>query len=327
MDNNTYDIYAPLKGAYQYLINAGQLDEFCSKLADGTITGFSIQGLFQDSNDYVISINYYPINLYSFANFASSAENITLGNASTPVQATPVNSQKASYYMGSFTINRFHNNYLDFAPYTQITLSIPYFEKINIDPVKAYGTTLSLYMALDLISGKSTVYLVDSNGYILNSVSTQLAITVPLGKTNEQEQKRNNILQGIGLVSSLGSLAYGASSGNALALIGGLTLATKTTTTLLQNNTDQLAGYTGMQGSRDGLCVDKNIRLIIERPKIVSQPDVNIMGKPCMRNLLLSYLNTGFVRVQAIHFDPKGEDIYNAEIDEIVALLKNGVIL
>ena len=33
------------------------------------------------------------------------------------------------------------------------------------------------------------------------------------------------------------------------------------------------------------------------------------------------------MEVGEIHFDAKGYDVYSTEIDEIVALLKNGVIL
>ena len=328
MDNTNYLIYTPSKSAYQYLLNPSQLNNFCGELADGTITGFDITGLFQDSNDYVVSINYFPVNLSLFCNSNSITSNIILGKVTTDVTGYEVTKQLPYYLMGTFTISRYHNNFLDFAPYTQITLSIPYFEKIEIDPIMVYGRTLALYMSLDLLSGKASVYLVDnSTNNLIASRSAQIGITIPFGKTNEQEQTRNNILQGINLVGSIGSLVYGASSGNGLALAGGLALATRTTTTLLQNNTDQLKGYNGMQGSRDGLCVNKQIQLIIERPKIVSEPDVNLIGKPYMKTNLISNVNRGYIRVQLINFDPKGNNIYQDEISEIVALLKSGVIL
>lgn len=328
MDNTNYLIYTPTKSAYQYLLNPSQVNQFCGELADGTITGFDITGLFQDTNDYVVSINYYPVNLSLFCNTNNTSSNIILGKVTTDVTGFDVTKQLPYYYMGDFTLARYHNNFLDFAPYTKITLSIPYFDKIDINPNMIYGKTLSLYMSLDLLSGKASVYLVDKYSFNLIASSTaQLGITIPLGKTNEQEQTRNNILQGINLVGSIGSLVYGAGSGNGLAIAGGLALATRTTTTMLQNNTDQLKGYTGMQGSRDGLCVEKKIQLIVERPKIVSQPDASVIGKPYMKTNIISNIHTGFIRVQLINFNPKNNNIYQDEIQEIVSLLKDGVIL
>lgn len=326
MDNYDYYVYAPNKSAYQYLCTWGDINLFTGKLVDGTITGFDITGLFQDNNDYVVSITYFPIKISNFVTTQTGTQTIVLGKNDTPITGKTITKQTSYYNLGSFTITRRYNNYLDYAPYTQFTLYVPYFEKITIDPKLAYSSvTINVYMSVDLLTGKATLYVVGGD-IIIETKTAQLGITIPLGKTNEQEQTRNNILQGIGLISSIGSLVYGGTSGNALALVGGLALATKTTTTMIQNNIDKLNGYTGMQGSRDGLCVDKTCRLIAEYPRIVSEPNVNLVGKPCMKNLSLTSVS-GFTRVQVIHFDPKNAKIYQDEIQEIVSLLKEGVIL
>lgn len=328
MDNTSYKIYNNQKASYQYACSDALITTFCSQLADGTITGFDIAGLFADSNDYVISIMYFPINIQNFVTIGTN-ESIVLGKQLTALSASPVTA-KAYYTLGTIYINKHFGNFLDFAPYTKFTLSIPYFEKIDLDPSLIYSkttvNTLYVYMSLDTISGKATVYVYnDTTKVLVASKSTQLGIVVPLGKTNEQEQTRNNILQGISLVGSLGTLALGASTGNGLAIAGGLALATKTTVTAIQNNVDKLVGYNGLQGSRDGLAVDKKMLLITERPIVVSQPDVNVLGKPCMKTLTLSSLTYGYCKVSEIHFNAMGYNIYQTEIDEIVALLKQGV--
>ena len=333
MDSRSYDIYNTQKSAYLYACTEAQITTFCSQLTDGTITGFDIQGLFQDSNDYVISIMYLPVNLTNLVQKNNTSENIVLGKSATGIPVTPIDKQKAYYQIGSITITKYFNNYLDFAPYTKLTLYIPFFEKIDIDPSLVYDKsttsgTIDVYLSLDVISGKMTVYLYRySTNVLIASKSAQIGVVVPLGKTNEQEQMRNNILQGISLVGSVGAIALGGYSGNVPALAGGLALATKTTATLLQNNVDKLVGYSGMQGSRDGLSVHKICHLIKERPIVVANPDVDVRGKPCMRDMNLSSFTSGYLRVQEIHFDAKGEDIYSDEITEIVQLLKNGVIM
>lgn len=324
MDNTNYKIYAPKKSAFQYLINEAQLEDFFSKLTDGTLTGFSITGLFQNTNDYVVSVIYYPILLTSLCTYGT-VENITIGKESANIQAYPVTEQKQYIQLGTFTVSRALHNYLDYAPYTKITLEIPYFEPIDLEPRYVYGHTNYIYFAFDMASGHATIYIYDGSK-IIASKSAQLGIVVPMGKTNEQEQQRNNILQAISVIGSIGTLAYGGATGNGLAIAGGIALTSKTAVTTIQNNVDTIKGYTGMQGNRDGLCVEKTIRLIVEKPIVVSEPDINLKGKPSMINTALSNLE-GYTEVGTIHFDPKGNKIYQDEISEIVALLKGGVVL
>lgn len=325
MDNRTYNIYKPTNSAYQYIISESSLNLFISKLVDGTITQFDVQGFFQNNNDYVSSITFFPFNI-SFLVSTGTAQTIVIGKAQTTISANPITSQNAYVQIGSFTRSRRYNNYLDFSPYTKMTLCVPFFEPIEIDTRLIYGNTMYIYLSIDSLTGKGTIYVTqNANGRIVATKSAQLGIVVPLGKSNEQEQTRNNILQGISLIGSLGSLVFGASTGNGLAIAGGLALTTKTATTLIQNNIDAITGYQGMQGSRDGLCVDKTIRIIEEYPDVISVPDVNIMGKPCMKNVTLSSCSK-FTRVQQIHFNPMNESIYQDEIQEIVSLLKDGVI-
>lgn len=327
MDNTIYNIYVPKKSAFQYLITPYNLNTFYSELVDGTLTGFSIAGLFQNLNDYVVSSVYFPISIDAFCHTLSN-ESIILGKETTSVSALPVDHQLPYVQIATFFIAKPFDNFLSYAPYTKISLSVPFFEPIELEPRYVYNKTCYIYMSVDLASGHATIYVTDGSisSRIIATKSAQLGIVVPLGKTNEQEQQRNNILQGINLVGSIGGLVYGASSGNGLAIAGGLALATRTATTLIQNNVDAIRGYTGMQGNRDGLCVDKKVYLIIEKPQIISEPDASLVGKPCMKTLNLSTL-TGFNKISEIHFNPMERNIYQDEIQEIVSLLKEGVIL
>ena len=54
---------------------------------------------------------------------------------------------------------------------------------------------------------------------------------------------------------------------------------------------------------------------------------LHMQGKPTNKYIKLSSITSGYVEVAEVHFNPNGEDIYTQEINEIVSLLRAGVIL
>ena len=180
-------------------------------------------------------------------------------------------------------------------------------------------------MSLDTHTGRATFYIY-ADSVLIESRTCQIAINLPWGKSNEQEQQRNNLLQLISSIGSVISTGVGVGTGNPTAVVGGVALATKTITTAIQNNVDILTGYNGGNGGRDGLCCDKTIKLIIQRPKNPTIPDGSLKGYPLMENYPLDSL-TGYTEIGNIHFHPFGYDIYDDEMNEIIDLLRSGVVL
>lgn len=324
IDSTVYAVYGNTNVSFQYLTSWGQIQFLNDAIMDGTINGYSVSGLFQNSNDYIVSMDFYPLNM-NFFTTTTTTTNIKLGKVSTTLTAYDMGTNKSYVEIFSTSITRHFNNFLDFEPFTTITLYVPFFDKFNINPVLLYGKTIKGYMSLDTHSGRAT-FSIYADDVLIDTRSSQIAINIPWGKSNEQEQQRNNILQLISTIGSVVSTGVGVASGNATAVVGGVALATKTLTTAIQNNVDALTGYTGGSGGRDGLCVDKTIRWIIVRPQNATFPDVSLRGKPIMSNYTLSSLS-GYTEIGEIHFNPSNEDIFNDEINEITELLKSGVIL
>lgn len=322
----TFSVNGNHYASYQYAMSWGDSLTFVASLINGTFTNYAITDLFQNDNDYIVDLSYYPINLSHFINAISIPVKVKLGKIQTNFEAYDTGFINNAVKIFSTTIIRQFNNFLDFQPYTNIKLYVPFFNVFNIDPVTVYGHNLDGYMSIDTHSGTATFYLYLDDNILLDSRSCQLAISLPLGKTNEQEQNRNNLLTGIQTAGSLLSVIIGAYTGNAVALSGGIALGSKTLSTMITNNVDRLTGYNGGNGNRDGLSVDRTIRLIYERVKNPITPDINLYGK-----ILNEYKDlvdlSGFTKVGDIHFDAKGYDIYNDEISEIVSLLQGGVIL
>ena len=70
LDTKEYPIYSyPLNSVTYFGADSLDARNFFRDLYDGTIGGFSISGLFQNSADYVISARYYPFRIFKFYNY------------------------------------------------------------------------------------------------------------------------------------------------------------------------------------------------------------------------------------------------------------------
>lgn len=330
MDDTNYGIHSMgWASERKYAMTGQDFSKFIADVLNGTIHSWSLSGLFQNDNDYLISYRYYPIDLDKFVNYGTYSTSFDVGQISVSYNNYPINTEKNYIKWFETTISREFGNFLDFEPYTKITLYCPYFESVQIPATKlVYGNTITGYLSLDLRGGYLSLF-VYCNNVLLAMRRCKIAIDIPMGKSNEQEQQRNNILQAIGLTSGLISTGTGIATGNPLAVVGGVSIASHEVMKAIANNVDRLVSYTGSNGATDGLCVDKTIRIVKERPITTESQSggyAHSYGLPLNRVMSLSSL-TGFTRIGEIHFNPSNEEIYDDEVSEIVDLLQSGVIL
>ena len=134
----------------------------------------------------------------------------------------------------------------------------------------------------------------------------------------------------LGLLSSALSIGVGVISENPVAIAGGVLSAGKTIASNVNANRMLFNRAQTTYGSGDAsfysiqdvhMKVTKNVKMI-QLGTIYKK----LQGLPYNMYVALNGL-TGYVEIGDIHFDAKGYNIYSTEIDEIVALLKGGVIL
>lgn len=106
-------------------------------------------------------------------------------------------------------------NYVNAAPYTNLTLTIPPFGAIDIDTsVSCNASTVDVEVILDPLTGKG-VLVVKCNGIILNRIESQLGVPISLSSVTRDY---------IGAVSSAAGAVGGAVSGYATGGVGGAVL-------------------------------------------------------------------------------------------------------
>ena len=325
MDSNLYAINQQIPTRVQSCMSYFAMKEFLTMLLSGAITSFWQGSFFQQNSDYVSSRSFVAINPTPFIQSSETDKYVKIGSqtATLSENVKRVTMWKNSVKLFEVTITRYFNNFLDFAPYTKLKLCVPYFGFIDIPMEYAYKGKIEGHVAVDFSSGKGTLYLYQGS-ILLTTKTAQLSISIPLGKTNAEEQKRNKVLHAIQGAVGVGMIAM--SGGNPLMAGAGIALAGKTVINAMNDNVDRLASYEGGQGDASMIAIDKRIVGIYEMPQNIVLPNAHLVGKPCRQTLSLGNL-TGFTKVGTIHFEPQGEPIFQDEMEEIVGLLQKGVYL
>ena len=336
----TYELTRVPTTEQPYLLTADSLSSFLNDIISGDITGYSISNLFQDNSSYVTKAMFFPFNLTNLYNTTNltSGMYLCLGKLQKDVanyvngtnkQIRQVNrmvTTDANLTWFKFTVTRNFNNFLDFAPYTKIYINIPFFGLTEINPIDAYLGEMTVYLLVDIRTGYATIYIDNNDGVTVIQKRMKISTDISIGKTNAEDIRRNNLLESISFITSVGIMASGIASGNAISAGAGVGLLGKTVSDTINNNVSRMENLSGGGDGRDLQVQDGNIRLIIERPTDVKYPDYHLKGGVCRKNDYLENV-TGYTEIGEIHFDAKSYDIYDDEIEELTALLRDGVIL
>ena len=221
-------------------------------------------------------------------------------------------------------------------PYASYELYIPFVSWIKISSKQLFDNNIYVYYSIEFNSGMATAYVYDkTHEKIIFSSTCQLGVKLDVSTTNLYEnikQKQSNDLNMImGGLSSLVSIGIGVATENPLAVVGGVLSGGKAVANYVNSNRTIFDRASVQFGSGTGALYTEQkvmIRKTYNEPINIDLPTYRHM-EGCPRNEYVESLSniTGYVEIGDIHFNANGNNIYQTEIDEIVALLKNGVIL
>lgn len=323
---------------FKYLVSPTEFKTLQESILNGNLSSWSITDLFDNASDYLISYTYYPIKLDLFLNYTAQAKFIIGKVYLDSGQENRFNRIDSTnnfvYWFVSPTITRTHNNFLDYEPYTKKTLYCPFFEPIDLPLNMVYGKNVYGELSLDIRTGNLTlvVYTYSGNEYmVIATRKCKIGIDLPMGKTNREDITRNNLLQSISLVGSAAAIGVGAAMGNAPSIVGGVALATRSTTQLIANNVEHLKSYKGADGNSSMLNIDTDIKIYTETVKGTTAIDTHLVGKPLRQYMDFSNL-TGFTKASNITLGTPitsyGKPvIMDDEMTELNTLLESGIWL
>lgn len=270
---------------------------------------FNIDGwkkIFADPMDAILGLSIVPVAVPNGAE-----KEVKVGNISTGVSMTVAASQYVVVDCGTLNVNEYWGSYLDYAPYTQAEIYLPYIgtHPISIDDIM--NKSVHVVYHVDILSGACCAH-VQCGGTVLYSFIGQCASSIPITGDNW-----TNVINGaISIAGSIGSMVAtgGASAPMAIGQIASTAV----------NAMKPTVEKSGAMGGTGGMLGVQTPYLILTRPRQALPRDQNtFMGYPSFITERLEDL-TGYTEIDSIHLEnvPATE----SELSEIEDLLKGGVI-
>ena len=298
-----------------YKIDKPNLTAFAQYLFSASFTT-NLEKMWNSVSEAILCLNLLP---FTPAGTASTATDIIFDSSDSNADGYLITQQYEELDFGSVTISEFYGSCLDYTPYTQIQLSLPYAQTINLDPDEFMGRSVGVKCRVDVYTG-SALYLIDNGTSVLMQVPATLANPLPWSAKDYSAVISSIANLAITVGGGLAVLATGgASTPAAIAIAGGV--AANTASNVMQAKPHYQHG--GSAGMGTGMFGIQKPYLIIKRPRQCLPVDNNkYQGYPSMATLLLGHLS-GFTKVLQIHLD--NLPATDAEKKELETILKGGV--
>lgn len=297
----------------------------------------ALKQFFTEPTDAIIGLGIIPVQPRT-----GSSKNIHLGIYDTKVTAPLVDSDYVIKDCGSIPITRYYGSYLDYDPYTKISLYLPYIGEIDIDPDQVMQTNLGVEYHINVVTGDA-VAIVTSNGSVIYTASGNCMRQIPIA----QKDFSAIINTAVAAVSTIATA--GVSAGAAKAVGGAVAGASKSEagkavadarTNAQLKNMEMGAGsslidqvmsskfkykHAGDIGGGAGQLAVQSPYLTIERPNLMLANNYkSYVGYPCNATLQLIRCK-GFTQIEATRLSIAGAT--DEEITEALSYLVEGVII
>lgn len=274
-----------------------------------------LKKLFGDPMQAIIGLSIVPVNPP-----AAGSKSVKIGDVDTGISMPYISRQFVEKDLGSISIDPYIGSFMDYSPYTKISIYLPYIGFRELAPEDVMGCTLSIKYIIDVITGGcNAVINVSGKGAIYQFNGSCIA-NVPLSAINYSGAIQN-------AVSAIGSgitTVAGIASGNIpVGVMGVAGLASSAANTAV--NSKPSIQRAGSMGGAAGLASVQFPYCIIERPRISAPDNYNgFIGNTLNVTMTLNDCH-GLTYVDQIHLDNVicTED----ERNELYRLLKEGVIL
>ena len=237
---------------------------------------------------------------------SGTTQEITLGNVKTGVNGEKISQNFSKQTIGSVAIAEHYHNFLDYAPYTNVIIYLPYIGFKELDTSLIMGKTLRIEYTLDVITGGclAQIYV----GKIrLYEFTGNIGVDISITASNRAQVESAYINAGVGVVSS-------AMSGNVTGAVNSIIGAA----------TSQYH-YSGT-GNPSPSCVASTNRtcyVVIDRPQYQPLKAFNhTRGRMCCLSKTIGSLK-GYTVCDG-NVDISGISATDEEKEEIVNILSTG---
>lgn len=264
--------------------------------------------LWNDPMEAIISLGLVP-----FAPTSSGSTNCQIGNYDTEISMPRVTSQYQSLSCGSVYVTEYWGSALDYSPYTEAEIFLPFvgMKKLDIDDIM--NKTVSVDYNVDLLGGEAVCY-VTVDDVVLYDFRCNLQSSIPISSSS-YASLYSNIIKGVS------GMAIGGAAGSATgAAAGAITSAVNVVTS--KHSTIERGSELSPNAGVLGLLTP----YIILHRVVQSLPNGfgYFKGYPSNITKTLSSCS-GYTEVEYIHLD--GINATEEEKNDLLTILKEGIII
>ena len=270
-----------------------------------------VTGVYSNLIENVVSLRWFPVPLLALGEIGTT-EGIKLGYTTLETAGTTISSVAEIMFGGMFDIKPVYNSYMDYAPYTEVQVFLPFYGMLDLDTNLYMGHTLNVQYTVDIASGLITYYILRDDT-IVQQVQAKCGIDIPItlsSMIDVASQISNNV------VSKSVSLASATASGSPIGMVGAV----------LGNTASPKMHYLSGVGDNGALYGNRRVTLFIKHPQYNRPANYGKMvGYPTYGKFSLSKL-TGFVVIENPKIDMT-EKMELSEYNEIISLMQGGIYL
>ncbi|VDK40344.1 unnamed protein product [Cylicostephanus goldi] len=169
---------------------------------------------------YVVNLCIVPDGLDDYYDTSPTTE-IYFGRTAVNLPAKKVLGATSIIDFGSTNVSRKYNNFLDYEPYTKVSVYIPFCGKVNLPTDKVMGKTINVQVAFDYLDGNCTAYVYVGDS-LITTATGNFYCSVPLSQDASMSKDIEFMFSAINWIGqSVGSVGIGLATQNPAIAIGG----------------------------------------------------------------------------------------------------------
>lgn len=274
-----------------YAVSASDLRNIGQKLWSQDY--FDVLRIQNNPIENIVSVKHFPFAM------SGTVEEIKIGDIAFGVNGNKIASVQsykslASLKIGSYTFTGKYHNYLDLSPYTACKLFLPYIGFVQLDPAEIYGSEITVFYFVDLVTGQCMARIVldeqtiDGEKYSIPymSVFGQMGIDIPLTSSDRVQTELR--------AASAALTAVGGSAGQIISGNVGGGVVSGLSDALSIAGADYTTQRTSSQAPACASFDCQDVFLMVERPaaeyvdKDAKTGYKHLHGAPCHKYLRLS---------------------------------------
>ena len=303
-----------LSDTHYYRLTVEQMKDFYKDLWSLDITDVivnQVTGIYGSLIENVLSLRWFPIKSSDIGtNVANNP--IKVGYVTLGVSGYQYDSNNKINHGATFDITKEYSSYMDYAPYTDIQVYLPFYGMLDLDTNLFMAHTLNIDYTVDVTSGLITYYI-SRDETIVQQVQAKCAIDIPM-TLSSMIDVATQISQNV--VSKSISLASATSAGNPIGMVGAV----------LGNTSSPNMRYLSGIGDNGALYGNRQITIFIKHPQY-NRPGnyASTIGFPSYGKYKLSSLS-GLCIVENPRISMT-DKMSLSEYEEIISLLQGGIFI